>query len=287
LNLRSLCDPRLKEFSMKILVVIFLFATPLLAQHAFTPEEIAEGARMYQSNCTGCHGTAGDLVPGVSLMSGKFRRATSDDEAAGIIRKGVPGTAMQAFNFTEQQAGMIVAYLKSFSGGSAALGPDSGATGDAARGKQIFEGKGACLTCHRVGENGSRVGPDLSSAGLPRPPLARFVGFGAPPPPPTPATIRAQLQRDLTDPDSEIAPNNRMFRAVQRDGSVTTGRLLNLDPFNVQLFDSKERLVTFERSQLREFAPVKSAMPSYRDKLTAQELSDLVAYLASLKGQVQ
>ena len=126
-----------------------------------------------------------------------------------------------------------------------------------------------------------------TSAGLPRPPLARFVGFGAPPPPPTPATIRAQLQRDLLDPDSEIAPSNRMFRAVHRDGTVTTGRLLNLDPFTVQLFDSKERLVTFERSQLREFGPVKSAMPSYRDKLTAQELSDLVAYLASLKGQVK
>jgi mono/diheme cytochrome c family protein len=82
-----------------------LAAVPLFAQHAYTPDEIAEGGRLFQSNCTGCHGTAGDQVPGVALMSGKFRRATSDDEAAGIIRKGVPGTAMQAFNFTEQQAG--------------------------------------------------------------------------------------------------------------------------------------------------------------------------------------
>jgi cytochrome c1 len=32
---------------------------------------------------------------------------------------------------------------------------------------------------------------------------------------------------------------------------------------------------------------MKSPMPSYRDKLTAQELSDLVAYLASLKGEVK
>src|SRR5580765_1108748 len=94
---------------MKLIVLLFLF------QHAFTPEEIAEGGRLYQANCTGCHGTAGDLVPGVSLMSGKFRRATNDDEVAGIIRKGVSGTAMQAFNFTDQQAGMVVAYLKSFS----------------------------------------------------------------------------------------------------------------------------------------------------------------------------
>src|SRR5436190_7997250 len=107
---------------MKVLAIVILFTSSLLAQHAFTPDEIAEGARLFQSNCTGCHGTAGDLVPGVALMSGKFRRATSDDEAAGIIRKGVPGTAMQAFNFTEQQAGMVVAYLKSFAPGTPVVG---------------------------------------------------------------------------------------------------------------------------------------------------------------------
>src|SRR5438477_1047848 len=96
-----------------MLTTIFAL-TFLLAQHAYTPEEIAEGGRLFQSNCASCHGSAGDQVPGVALMSGKFRRATNDDEVAGIIRKGVPGTAMQSFNFTEQQAGTIVAYLKSF-----------------------------------------------------------------------------------------------------------------------------------------------------------------------------
>src|SRR5262245_50143060 len=100
---------------------------------------------------------------------------------------------------------------------------------------------------------------------------------------PTPAAIAAQIERDLLDPDSDIAPANRTFRAVLKDGSVVTGRVLNLDQFTVQLFDSKERLLTLQRTDLREFGTMKSPMPSYRDKLTAQELSDLVAYLASLK----
>src|SRR6266700_4211954 len=100
------------------MLVIKLLLTMLLGQHAYTAEEMADGGRLYQSNCTGCHGTAGDQIQGVALMSGKFRRATNDDEVAAIIRKGVPGTAMQAFNFTEQQAGMIIAYLKSFAAGS-------------------------------------------------------------------------------------------------------------------------------------------------------------------------
>jgi mono/diheme cytochrome c family protein len=274
------------EFSMKVFAVTLFFVGTLLAQHAFTPEEIAEGARLYQSNCTGCHGTTGDQIQGVALMSGKFRRATNDEEVSAIIRKGVPGTAMQAFNFTEQQTGMIVGYLKSFS--AKAVPADAPTLGNAARGKQILEGKGNCLNCHRIGSQGSRLGPDLTSIGLPRPPTARFVGFaGTSPAPPSGAEIVARLERDLIDPDAEIAPANRMVRAVQKDGSVVTGRLLNLDTFTVQIFDAKDRLLTLQRADLREFAPVKSAMPSYRDKLTAPELSDLLAYLVSLKGQVQ
>jgi mono/diheme cytochrome c family protein len=222
-------------------------------------------------------------------MSGKFRRATNDNEVAAIIRKGVSGTAMQAFNFTEQQTGILVAYLKSFAPGAVTTaGANMPALGDVNRGKQVFEGKGNCLSCHRVGENGSRTGPDLSAAGLPRPPAMRFIGFvGTPPPPPTTATIVAQLQNDLLDPDAEVSATNRTFRAVHKDGTVTTGRLLNLDQFTAQFLDSKERLLTLQRGDLREFGPVKSPMPSYRDKLTQQEMSDLLAYLVSLKGEVR
>ena len=260
---------------------VILF-TLLFAQHAFTPDEISEGGRLFQTNCASCHGSAGDQVPGVALMSGTFRRASTDDDLARIIRNGIAGTTMQGFNFTDQQAGMVVAYLRSFAGNSAS--GDMPALGDAAHGKQIFEGEGQCLSCHRVGENGSRVGPDLTSIGAPRPPL---VFFGPPPPAPTAAAIVQQLQRSLLDPDAEVTPANRTYRAVLKDGTTITGRLLNLDTFSIQLFDSKERLVTIPRSEVREFTLQKSPMPSYRDKLTAQELSDLLAYLFSLKGQVK
>ena len=60
---------------------------------------------------------------------------------------------------------------------------------------------------------------------------------------------------------------------------------MNEDTFNVMILDSKDRLVAFPRANLREFAFVdKSPMPSYKDKLTAQELADVVAYLNSLKS---
>ena len=66
---------------------------------------------------------------------------------------------------------------------------------------------------------------------------------------------------------------------------VHTVRILNQDTFTVQLNDSKERLLSFQRSELKEFSPIdKSPMPSYKDNLTAVERADLVAYLMSLKG---
>lgn len=135
--------------------------------------------------------------------------------------------------------------------------------GDAANGKAIFEGKGQCTNCHRIRGNGSRFGPDLSEIGGRRP---------------------DQLQTSILDPDAEILPANRIYRVVEKNGSATTGRLLNLDTFTVQMIDQKERLLSFEKANLREYGFVeKSPMPSYKEKLTDQEVADLVNYLYSLK----
>ncbi len=74
---------------------------------------------------------------------------------------------------------------------------------------------------------------------------------------------------------------------VTKDGQTITGRLLNLDSFTVQMLDSKEQLRSFEKANLRDYGIVDtSPMPSYKDKLNAQELADVVSYLVSLKGKV-
>ena len=137
--------------------------------------------------------------------------------------------------------------------------------GDPSRGAEIVTGKGQCLACHRVHGAGSRVGPDLTDVGTGRGP--------------------EQLQASLVDPDAEILPENRGYRVVTRDGTTITGRILNHDTFQVLMMDAKEQLRSFNKSDLREHAFVKaSAMPSYRGKLTVQELADVVAYLSTLKG---
>jgi putative heme-binding domain-containing protein len=241
--------------------LLFVVAGALFAQHGYTPADVENGGRLFRTNCQSCHGVNGDLQPGVDLGHGKFRRATADEEVAAIILKGIPGTGMPPGNFTESQALSIVAYLRSMAASSNVVVT----AGDPARGQEIFEGKGQCLNCHRVRTTGSRVGPDLTDIGI----LRRT----------------AELQRSLVDPDAEVLAANRYYRVVTKDGQTVIGRLLNEDTFSVQLIDTKENLRSFQIADLREHAFVaKSPMPSYKDKLTPAELSDVVGYLTSLKG---
>ena len=96
---------------------------------------------------------------------------------------------------------------------------------------------------------------------------------------------RVELERSLVDPGADVRPENRSFRVVTRDGATVVGRLLNHDTFVVLLIDDKEQLRSFDKANLRSYEFVlESPMPSYRDRFTADELADVVRYLASLKG---
>jgi putative heme-binding domain-containing protein len=243
-------------------IAVFLTAAGLLfAQHEFTQTDAQIGERLYIAYCIYCHGPEGDQEPGIDLGHGHFKIASSYADVPNIILHGIPDTGMPAqTRLDEQDALTIVAYLKSL----ASVDSDMPKGGDASRGKAIFEGKGRCLNCHSVGEEGSGLGPDLSDIGSVR----RAV----------------EMEKTLDNPDANMLPQNRIFRAVPRNGTPITGRILNQDTFTVQLIDSKERLLSLERTNLKEFVPVHSPMPSYKDRLTKAEMADLVTYLASLKG---
>lgn len=248
--------------SARIFALVCMATRLLLAQHGYTSGDIQEGEGLFIENCAVCHGPEGDAVPGVNLAHGKFRHASSDEELALIIKNGIPGTAMPPGNFHEHQLNAFVAYLRSM---ATSITPATAVSGDAVRGKTIFEGKGACLNCHRVKGKGSYLGPELSDIGV-----IRRV---------------AQLERSILEPNAEILPQNRFFRVVTKDGMTITGRLLNQDAFTVQMMDSNERLRSFLKNDLKEFSFIdKSPMPSYQGKLGSEEIADVVSYLVTLKG---
>ncbi|HYL38215.1 MAG TPA: c-type cytochrome [Bryobacteraceae bacterium] len=245
---------------MRSILIATMGAGLLLAQdHAgFSPGQDTEaGAQLFFANCSNCHGVDGATVPGVDLGRNKFKTASTDEDLMRIVINGVPGTGMPPTNLPREYASNIVAYLRSL------VVPTVFNGGDARRGHDLFTTKG-CTNCHRVLGTGSRTAPDLSEIGSMRKPK--------------------ELEQSILDPDADIKPNNRTFKAVTRDGATITGRVINRDTFTFQVIDSKERLLMLEKADLREFSfSEKSAMPSFKDRLAPAEVADLVTYLMSLK----
>jgi mono/diheme cytochrome c family protein len=105
-------------------------------------------------------------------------------------------------------------------------------------------------------------------------------GQGNAPAGPTPQ----QLAQSILDPNAQMSVQNRYVVLKMKDGKTITGKLLSVDTFYVQIFSSEEKLANISKENMREMTRT-SPMPSYRNKLTTQELSDVVAYLMSLRGQ--
>jgi putative heme-binding domain-containing protein len=224
--------------------------------------DIAHGAGLYTARCATCHGAQGDGIGGVNLRSGKFRNAITDRDLAGFIRNGSQAAGMPPFALDDTDMAGIIAYLRNMNSFDAATVK----TGNVARGRAIFDGKGTCTKCHRVGRVGSHVGPNLTDIGS-----VRSAG---------------SLQRSLLEPTSQMMPVNRPVRLVTKEGTVINGRRLNEDTYSIQIMDERERLHSLLKTDVREYTIVKtSPMPSYKGTLNSEELSDLLGYLLSLKGQ--
>jgi len=226
----------------------------------YSQAEVEVGFNLYNSNCITCHGANGDSVSGVSFRTGQLRRVSTDAELNRLIQTGIPGTAMPPGRFGTADLAGLVAYVRSMRDFD--IRP---ARGDATRGRALVEGKGGCLTCHRINGKGSRVAPDLSDVGAVRSPDA--------------------IERSMIDSSSTMLPMNRSIRAVTKTGTVITGRRLNEDTYTVQIIDRDERLLSLVKSDLREYIVLKtSPMPSFKNALTPMELDDVVTYLRTLKG---
>ena len=247
-----------------IAAVIFSAVIPNFGAQERTAQypqaEVEVGFNLYNTNCITCHGANGDSVSGVSFRTGQFRRVSTDAELNRLIQTGVPGTAMPPGRFGTADLAGLVAYVRSMRDFDT-----KPARGDAVRGRTLVEGKGACLTCHRINGKGSRVAPDLSDIGAVRAPDA--------------------IERTMSDSTATMLPINRSIRAVTRTGKVITGRRLNEDTYSVQIIDSEEHLMSLQKSDLKEYTVLKtSTMPSFKTTLSPMEMDDVVTYLRTLKG---
>jgi putative heme-binding domain-containing protein len=246
---------------LKLILPAALLTTVLSAQPRYTSADVETGSRLYRNNCFACHGPDGNSIPGIDFKRGQFKHVSSDADILRVIASGVPGTGMPPTAGNDGSRYALVAYIRSLHD----TAQSAAGSGDPAHGRAIFESKGGCQACHRVNGNGSRVGPDLSEAGAIR--TAEY------------------LEQSIVSPAASILPEHRYVRAVTKQGTTYNGRRMNEDTHTIQMIDTQEQLHSFLKSDLRELTLLTTTtMPSYKDKLSASELADVVTYLLSLKG---
>lgn len=226
--------------------------------HLGNADSIKSGLALYRVRCGDCHGldARGYRGPDLTAALGGM----PDERLYQTIRKGVPGSEMQPSTMTDDDVLLIMAYLRNMSGAGAA----EPASGNVENGRKLFASQ--CATCHRVGDSGGRLGPDLSRVGS--------------------ARSRDALVREIRTPSEWMPPGYESVTIVTRDGEKIRGVKKNEDTFSIQIMDTRERLRGYMKADLQQVIFEKaSQMPEYgKERLNDSDLNDLIGYLRTLRG---
>lgn len=208
-----------------------------------------------------------DESVGLALVEGLSHAKVNPGMAPGgldVVFAGYPESVQTAAAplkaQTESEAAARIERLKE-------LEPMLG-SGDVGRGRQVFFGtKANCYTCHAVGEEGGRLGPDLTTIG----------------------EVRSghDLLEAVLFPNASFVPDYEPYRIKTWD-DIYEGVVVKQDQESVLLGVSIDTQVRIPRSEIMEMTlGGVSIMPEGLDvALSQEELIDLMAFLQSLNGEV-
>jgi putative heme-binding domain-containing protein len=260
-----------------VLIVVVAGAANLFAQDVYlkipadTPtknplegnsDAITAGMGAYRVRCADCHGMDARGIRGPDITQ-IWAKGRTDAALFRTIRNGVPNTEMPAHpapRTSDMDIWRILAYLKTISPSTAAAaGP-----GNSSAGEHVFATN--CIGCHRIGDRGGNLGPDLSRIGA--------------------ARARAAMARQIRGTMGSFKTGFEPVTLTTPSGQEIRGVKKNEDLFSVQVMDTRERIQGYLRDDMRSVSDEKkSAMPVFgADKLSDAELDDLLAYLESLQG---
>ncbi len=228
---------------------------------ALKPADLEQGKKIYNNQCALCHGIGGVGGRGPALNQPRLQRAPTNAALFKVVKEGIPGSEMPDFwTLNDKEIWQVAGYVRSLGRMQAVK-----LTGTAEQGRTIFEKN--CAACHVVRGEGGVAGPELTESGARR----------------SPAYLRAAL----LDPNATTPEGFLVVAVTTADGQRVRGVRVNEDSFNIQLRDASNRFHSFRKSELKELKKEfgVSTMPSYKDAFTAAELDDLIAYLASLRGE--
>jgi cytochrome c oxidase cbb3-type subunit III len=224
--------------------------------------DLAQGEKLFRNHCGLCHGPKGEGDRGPMLTRAKLRRAPDDETLVKILTDGIRGTEMPGAEnqMSEHEIRQTAAYVRSL--GKINMKP---VPGDPASGAALYRGKGNCAACHSLNGMGGVAGPDLTDIGE-----RRSADY---------------LRESLINPEADLPEGYLLVTVAAKDGQSVSGVRINEDSFSIQVRDSAGRSYSFWKADVSNIDRQrgKSGMPSYKGRITDADLTDLVAYLASLK----
>jgi putative heme-binding domain-containing protein len=131
--------------------------------------------------------------------------------------------------------------------------------GDPAKGLEVF--KKNCALCHRHGDVGADIGPNLT-------------GFAVHP--------RAKILTEVIDPNRSVEGNFRQYTVVTSNGRVVNGLLAAETKTAIELVDNQAKKHTILREDIEQFlSSNKSIMPEgFEKQLTNDDFVNLLEFLS-------
>jgi putative heme-binding domain-containing protein len=233
-----------------------LIATLALAQHP----DAGAGKKIYEAQCSNCHGLSGAGGRGPSLTRPKLARAPDDDDLRKLISNGY-GDMPGAWQLHPDEVVSVAAYVRTLG----AIPPEI-VPGDADRGAGLYAARG-CASCHTIAGKGEGFGPELTAIGSRR--------------------SAAYLRQTILKPSSSLPQGFQYISATPATGAAVRGIRVNEDSFTIQLRDAAGRYHSFRKSSLKEIKRLagETPMPALDGQISSGDADDLAAYLASLKGK--
>ena len=141
-------------------------------------------------------------------------------------------------------------------------------TGDAKRGQVSFAKN--CATCHKIGETGVNVAPDISDSRTKTP---------------------AQILADIIQPNRAIDANYVAYNLLLADGTTASGILTSETSTSITLKAAGAKVITVARGEIEQLKSTGiSLMPDGLEKtIPPQEMADVIAFIKNwryLDGRV-
>jgi len=143
--------------------------------------------------------------------------------------------------------------------------PETFEGGDAAIGESIFRTSftAQCIRCHKVGQVGGDVGPNLNG-------LAKRLDS------------RAMLE-SLIDPQAQISDGYGLITFTLKDGKVVTGIIEKKSAGFMSIKDPAGNRSLVKVADIKSRSKLLSSMPPMTGILSTRDLRDMIAYLKTLK----